>query len=1679
MTYELAADADEELRIIGEWEARNRAADQRARAWTGTGLHSLAQIAARYPHIEPGAMLSLARSEVDPDSPAVREVARVAAIDYYQGWRGGREPGESDPLDAGAPFRRILPRFKLAPEREGNFRDVGQTSTGRIGNADTNKNRIVEAFSPAFDATPLERVVNGELSTAAFDQEGGPTWAEAVEAHNLMMEARQQLRDNGYGEVLDAEIERRRIDPNNVGGFGQRERPDWMSDEDWERVGPWLAAGAPRDESTPTDVSQDTKLWINSVATPSDPSVTETGPLAESIRSGAPVLDLTADALNAELVSNDRAGLGQDIGAAVTAGARAGFTVLSAPIQELTGAFRNTVANVRERGWASLLDPGQSGVNLESQSDLGVAVEQLVTTGEVDLGSGWFPGGTVVQERVKRETSRGLIRGEPITPGRWAADLVFGGTDPNGTGYDIASGLVDFGVQAFADPTNLVFAGQARNLRFADQFTGAGTLDNVVDDLAGGVQVPPARALADEAGLFGNHPIPDTDHGTLAAFLHSDRGNEIVGRIAAENDFQNLWRGTNRRLPPDLLLRMADETNPDAIRSTLFDALKLHGNQTFDYQPPNLLRSTWARAAEPDNTWLRRATSQVPEHRLDMTDPLRFLTGIEDYLVNARVPSERIGQRLRQAAEMQTPVGRVGVVEAALDDVAETLIARGIDEDAARAVTGWAREHAATDRLFNTGPAANSLPGQPTTPAYIDGVEWRPEAHLGSELAPDVMTLPNIREIKRMTSFLQRMGPLGITDEGRNIAISAAESSMGMWKKIVMLRPAYVIRQILGDEQFRLSIAGMPSIFRHPIQLLASVLTDARFTDDLLAAADEPNGLARVMRERARVQMAGQQNDALRHRVALDVWGRAARGTENYVEAWGRELGQLAGDDIAPLLAAGESVDDVVERLLTGDLVRIREERAFMRPFMDDAVALREYVQSVRDRLMLKAGETPTRAASEEILEAVANGGFLGYDGQRRWFWEPGRNAPHPEFHDLLAGYVDDFGPDYVKHEKTGNVAGVQGGKIDRAFQSFFSNVVGRVSNRLSRSPAYRQSFFESMADKIPMLDADAQRRALELADRWAGQPVSIGGVTFDVNSDLLHRIRSRAALGAGDVPWNDAYLYMTHDAAVRTLDVVGDFTTKGQTADALRILSPFGNAWRESLQTYARLIKRNPLVPYDVMKGYQGATEAGLFYTDQNGEMVFAYPMSGAIARAIPDWVPVVGDAPAFPLTGRVQGLTMGLEVMPSVGPVVQVPLAAALPDTPRWDWARNVLIPYGAEMNQTLFTPEWLERIGVGLTGSDNSMLRGIGFLFGGPEATSQYLTSVGDVMAYIISTRGDEYDLSTEAGVNELYQDARQGAASLWVLRGLAQAVAPSAPRPLPIFRSPGGGDEIGLFDPTDIDTIPIAAMTQRLAELRNEDFQTAGQRFLAEFGDNALLLLQGKTESEALNTPRDVVGDDWIRDHHNLVEAYPRIAGLFAPQGGDQAGIGTYFRAVEAGEIVPLEGDDRMFRAQDIMASMLYRQAAEAAEQAAADAGRESIPPEWRAALADYRLTLMEAYPGYLREGIQLRPIEQTLGALQEAMDNEPAFRESEAGVALAQYLATRTEAVERLRQANAQGIIPGRTLTSQAAAPYRQTLIDYGEALIETYPSFAVMWERVLYPELELSDEELDEIRGGG
>ena len=1280
-----------------------------------------------------------------------------------------------------------------------------------------------------------------------------------------------------------------------------------------------------------------------------------------------------------------------------------------------------------------------------------------------DWGDGFFineQAKTIQQRKQAEINSKAFLpNGELFSLGRGAASLA--GFEKDGTGYKILSGTIDAAIEL-----------------------GTPSLDKGFDPLiAKGIAGAARRVGAVDIGAFTRSVggfsgvIDEVDPQAAARFLDSRAGSNVVNWLAETTDVEAIWRRTGGKYDPELITRLADVSTPQDVRMTLLNGLESRGAIP--------VMSTRLGAARRQAMKGVRWTGEVPDRMIDLTDPLQSVQFVDDFAQHVRIDGAIRNQWIDKMARAGDKGARRSVYNNILSETAVALNTRGIGLNTPKGVTfdsasgNWL--DAAGDvvdgkliqgRARQLTSYANSL--EETFRIELDemisnGMDWNsvrvslggrtfddmlPSAMLLAERA-DALPVPNLQELRRATSMFDVMFET-LEDQGTikhianvmgrpvgsvaNVLFDVVGSFNRIWKDTRLLRGAYAIR-VVGEEQIRMAAAGYNSMFRHPFSYIAELMQRAD-TKDLRGAllADSDAYLA--------ARSGGSSLNGLRDTVS--------RGTEKYVriqkgasdpaeflEAWADELMTLRKDPIANKVAQASSADEVIDWLMNPQS-RLRAP--------DGA----EIVADGNDVFTQLKNMHPDKPWDETYLR-----GYINSLSRRL----EDTTSGNPELMDLIRGDIAedaldldafiDFAPTHaitsqlIPNEGAGGLQAA-GAMYDKATERMFEMLASKPTNTFSRSPVFRQEYAKALRELAPLSNSANLDRAIEGAN--LKRLISKG--------DLEH-IRSVA--GNGQLSIGQIDELAKRAALNKVQDLLYDLSKKSQFFDINKLLFPFGEAWKEVVVTWTKLATQQPaFLARRAGAVAEAGRDSGAFYKDENDEMVFKYPGTTWLTEQITDHMgvlPGVSDSPGVPvqMTGRLSGLNMVGEVMPGLGPVGQYPASKMLPQDPSGDKWRNLLMPYGDPGEpfdiKTNFMPTWLATVVKGQHQMTQDEIR----LFANTKhRVAQYLMTTGD------------YDMNTPGGQADLLDDAEAAASRLYLVRGMVQFGAPSSPQMKPQMLGPDG------------ELVDYYVMYDRYQKLVETDPENALEKFLAEFGTDALLIPQGNTTATvAGGVPLNgKAALDWVRENPELADEHPQVYGFFAPSDGStDFNYDAYRRALESGEIVQLTPEQKLRLANHKVAQNIYNGYRQQMTEALAMLGRASPTDEQSRMLNKIKNDLEKNYTGFGQvDDIAGRTPPADLidqGHIDRALA-DPLLADTEAGRALAEYWALRDQAVEA-----AEVLEFGSTgeswRTVEDAAFIRQGLRTKGDELAAEYPAFATLWNDFLIREFkDLADEKAPE-----
>ena len=595
---------------------------------------------------------------------------------------------------------------------------------------------------------------------------------------------------------------------------------------------------------------------------------------------------------------------------------------------------------------------------------------------------------------------------------------------------------------------------------------------------------------------------------------------------------------------------------------------------------------------------------------------------------------------------------------------------------------------------------------------------------------------------------------------------------------------------------------------------------------------------------------------------------------------------------------------------------------------------------------------------------------------------------------------------------------------MDTGVKWFFNGLVGKATQKLERSPLYRQAFYRTVADNANLL-SPAEQQTLQAniaryvdslnADLVAeGKRANMTVEKYVGNKEIYNRIFGKTATGDGTVAQLEQF---AGAMAVQELkQTLYNAQEKGNLEDMLRVVAPFATAFRETLGQYTSYLIEDPSRIRKTQLAFNAANYdsdnpdnalSGWFAKDPiNGTNVFNFPVGG--------WA---GAILQFPMRNAFQVLNL-----PGFGPVLQIAASNVLPDTPQLEFVRKMILPYG-EKGLSSLAPQWATR-GIEAIRGDTANLGTI------------YANTYAEVVRHKVQS--GSYNTKDPNDMAKLYADARRKAQVLAGLRALFQFTGPTSPQ-IDFRLETDGGDIIA------------SALSQEFYKLKTKNPDTAVSEFINKFGEDSFIYMGHKTEPTTSGIEPTKVFSDWAKENNDLMSQYKGIAGFFAP-GGDVFSFEAWNRQIQKGERRRLTAQEMVAAAQYRIASSIYR---EKRNQLGATLNQEQR--DW---LSQWRVFLNEEYPGFpVKADFNPGEFPNFINDLRIAVtDNRLA--DNDVANAVKQYLDARDQA---LANAAAAGY---SSFQSPKTQPLKDWLASIAATLVQQTPEFARIFEDKLAAEVD-------------
>jgi plasmid stabilization system protein ParE len=1268
------------------------------------------------------------------------------------------------------------------------------------------------------------------------------------------------------------------------------------------------------------------------------------------------------------------------------------------------------------------------------------------------LGTGFFPGGGAQAESDRERTL--TIRGQRADIGQALANGIVGQfSAPGERAYDVVAGVSGFAVEVFGDPLAWATLGASKAV------TGARTLSKGAAQLA-----------LKEAGVV-NGARRNT---VLIEQAQNFFGNEkMLQRLADADayDIMQTWaQSPANRIDVETISRLGAAKDQAAVAEVLFDAVA-RGDVTRkgfysgigNFTKRNLVDST-SRFAGPFRYFTAEGKlSGLAPRGVVSADDLGDAAGKVDSLLRQANIDRGVRAGIFNRMAAITP-GRFDelfdVVTDALDEVAVKV--GGAADSSLNDVARQYRNQLNDLRQYGLDSWGDPLDvpfAKKKLVQNFDGTTEElivPTPQITSELNSLALHLPDVTDIRRAATDNRVLRSVyGL--KGWEVTADATRFiTRNLFKPLAILRPAYIVR-IGAEEQARLSAAGFDSIFSHPFRFIQANIRNRKDLTDLLG--EDLTGIARAS-DVITKDAHGVLADAAASRGRIFTVARRTEGeelTEEFARGWRQELGQLSAAPEARKLTELRGNIDEFKVWAQGEgrehierLARVNDEAADLLNF---GSGFDEWADGLRRRI-----EGKTAGWDEDLVARIVDGDIP--------FGGPGRSVRNAEaaFANMLRGKArQGRAPAAVKAEF------VQPGRVkhmDNAVNFLFDHITGKPTSYLARFPAFRQSMIRRSGELMDSLATDDLRlEALEAVTR--------GLKLTKKEAKELAAASSKARGAAGPIDSvNQLNDIVKGKSAEDVKTLLFDVTRRGAAQDAMEVVVPFLDAWKEVSRTWMRLMKENPAFFVRAQAGFRELQDQGHFYTNEFGDEVFAYPGGGFLSSFVRrmneaggdllDVVPAAGGALADTVTGntpdfgvnlegRVEGLNLVAQgVGPGFGPVIQW-AAGAMPKSPDLDTMREFMAPFGTGIDSAgeitdiggladTLKPAWWRKL-------ENSWREG-----GVDER--QWNSTVGDALKALAAS-GD-YDPTDQ---ERLIEDAERFGKWLLIARGFTQFAGPTGPSasvetelPDADLDHPDWNPEVdpdGRFFSVGV----LASDYHRL--LRTYGPDEAASRFFELYGKEPFFIAQAKTRG-LRELPVDAEGNRWVRENEDIVRDFPSVAGFFAPTSDDaELDFTVYQQQIDRGDRQSLTPRQQAELAAQVRARSMFQAVKEKVA---------GLPPAQRdRALEITKGRLEELHPGWQAPVIgvgQGQRVSDKIDALKRAV-SDPRLEGNPVVQPLRAYLALR-DAV--LSEANARGL---KTLSSDRVADLRERLRESGLLLSQAFPEFVGAWSGALSREVDV------------
>ena len=510
-----------------------------------------------------------------------------------------------------------------------------------------------------------------------------------------------------------------------------------------------------------------------------------------------------------------------------------------------------------------------------------------------------------------------------------------------------------------------------------------------------------------------------------------------------------------------------------------------------------------------------------------------------------------------------------------------------------------------------------------------------------------------------------------------------------------------------------------------------------------------------------------------------------------------------------------------------GELVHPHGHPLAGQPIDDAARAWADAVVEATDR-MVKEGS---------LRQSLANGNRVYFDDVLKVAKEDGMVGQG------WTAYVGD-----VHGQEVVLVGGKDKGltKVREMVNKLFDRLGTVTTDNLSRNPYFKHVY-----------ETDMRRRI---------EAFYVGNGEYRISEQALHGLEQSAR----------------GKALQETRDLLYDLAERSELSDMLRTFSPFFNAWGEVLSRWAGLALENPAWVAKasmVFRADPSQVDVGSYFqiVERGGEEVtlpdgstemrggnkyfqFRVPQfaenvvgSGLLGKAIDE---------QGTIRFRADSLNMVTQVVPGVGPIVQIAASRIVDYDPNLEDAFSFVLPYGPTrggnfVGQGLeaFQPAWVKRVTAAL--------------FENRAYESQAAVIMLTRMAEMSDGERDQIDFSDGQQVAEFIGEVKGDARNFMFLRAIASAFSPAS---------------IGFHS-------PYQHYIDYYRDLKAKNPRTADEEFakyLLDEGQGGFFAMSARFSKSNEGLPATIEAEMTRTRYLDMIRKYPEVGGLIIGiEGGGEA------------------------------------------------------------------------------------------------------------------------------------------------------------------------------------------------